>query len=61
MEKRLDLLIDNYESLKKVNASSWMGLIIHGCALEYTLKDKNKYKSSKREYGNYKRKHLYIL
>ncbi|MDU3801462.1 DUF4003 family protein [Paraclostridium bifermentans] len=40
MEKRLDLLIDNYESLKKVNASSWMGLIIHGCALEYTLKDK---------------------
>lgn len=40
MEERVNLLVENYESLKKVNASSWMGLILHGCALEYTLKDK---------------------
>ena len=40
MEERLYLLVENYESLKKVNASPWMGLVMHGCALEYTLKDK---------------------
>ncbi|MGL5753971.1 MAG: DUF4003 family protein [Paraclostridium sp.] len=40
MEYKVNLLTKNYESLKKVKAASWMGIILHGCALTYTLKDK---------------------
>ena len=34
----IDLLIENYNSLKELNLSNWMDLVIHGCALKYTLK-----------------------
>lgn len=40
MEYKVNLLTKNYGALKEVKAASWMGIILHGCALTHTLKDK---------------------
>lgn len=40
MEKKISTLTKNYSALKNVNVVSWMGLILHGCALKYTVKGK---------------------
>lgn len=40
MEHRLSLLTNNYESLKNIKTKPWIKLILHECALKYTLKDK---------------------
>jgi hypothetical protein len=40
MEYRVKLLIKNYEALKCIKSAPWMGIILHGCALTYTLEDK---------------------
>lgn len=40
MERKINTLTKNYSSLRNIQVASWMGLILHGCALKYTVKNK---------------------
>ena len=40
MEQKITTLTKNYSALRNIKVASWMGLILHGCALKYTVQGK---------------------